>query len=236
MKKAIITFSLIISVFFVSAQANRVVSSFNYLREGRLDKALENINAAVEHPKTQSDVKTWLYKGNILLAIALSEDAKYKSLHPNALEGAYDAYNKSIEIDGDYIQPTANPPSAKLGMFIIGKQYYNRGVEKFNSTQYKEAIPDFEKTKTINNIFNIKDSLATFNAAICAMQIEDNEKATSFLRELVTMNYKNPIIYSYLASIYIQSKEYDKATQVIKTGKNRFPDDLNILIAETNIF
>ena len=32
-------------------------------------------------------------------------------------------YNKSIEIDGDYIQPTANPPSAKLGMFIIGEQY-----------------------------------------------------------------------------------------------------------------
>ena len=61
------------------------------MREGRLDKALENINAEhVEHPKTQSDVKTWLYKGNILLAIALSEDAKYKSLHPNAPEGAYD--------------------------------------------------------------------------------------------------------------------------------------------------
>jgi tetratricopeptide (TPR) repeat protein len=236
MKKVIGSFCLIISIMFVSAQPHRVVSAFNYLREGRLDKALENIDFAFEHPRTQSDVKTWLYKGNILLALALSEDDTYKHIHPNPLQGAYDAYQKSIEIDNEYIQPTANPPSAKLGLFIIGEQYYNRGVEKFNNSQFKEAIPDFEKTKTINNIFGIKDSLATFNAAICAIQIEDDEKAVLFLRELITMNYKNPVIYSYLASLYIRSKEYDRAMQIIRTGKNRFPDDLNILIAETNIF
>jgi tetratricopeptide (TPR) repeat protein len=236
MKKSVVTAALLLITIAVFCQPNRVVNAYNYLKSGQLDKAKENIDLAIEHPKTQGEPKTWLYRGNVYLAIALTEEEKFQNLHPEPLIESYNAYQKSIEIDKDYIQPTANPPSAKLGLFIIGEQHYNKGVEYFNNQDFNNAIIEFEKTKKINNIFQIKDSLATFNAAICAIQIEDNDKAIQFLRELITMNYDNPLVFSYLATLYNEKGETEKAMQVIKGGKTKFPDDLNIIIAETNLY
>ncbi len=227
-------------VFFVTitvySQNNKVVNAYNYLKSGQLDKAKENIDAAVLHSQTSSQAKTWLYKGNVYLAISMTDEDKYKNLHSSPLKESYDAYQKSIEIDKDYVQPSANPASAMLGLFIIGEQHYNKGVELFNERKYDLAISEFEQTKKINSIFNQKDSLATFNAAICAIQIDDNDKAIQYLRELVTMNYMNPLVYSYLATLYKDKGENDKALQVIRGGKTKFPNDLNMIIAETNVY
>jgi tetratricopeptide (TPR) repeat protein len=210
--------------FFITAysQNNKVVNAYNYLKSGQLDKAKENIDAAVVHPQTSSQPKTWLYKGNVYLAIALTDDEKFKNLHPEPLTESYNAYQKSIEIDKDYVQPNASPASAMLGLFIIGEQHYNKGVELFNNRNFEQAIIEFEQTKRINAIFGEKDSLATFNAAICAIQIDDYDKAIQYLRELVSMNYMNPLVYSYLASMYIEETKSPK----IKVICN--PDGFNI--------
>jgi len=236
MKKSVVTVALFMITIAVFCQPNRVVNAYNYLRSGQLDKAKENIDIAIEHPRTQGEAKTWLYRGNVYLAIALTEDEKFKNLHPEPLIESYNAYQKSMEIDPEYIQPTANPPSAKLGLFIIGEQHYNKGVELFNIQHYDKAIIEFEKTKRINSIFGMKDSLATFNAAICAIQIDDHDKAIQYLRELVSMNYDNPLIFGYLATLYNEKGETERAMQVIRGGKTKYPDDLNIIIAETNLY
>ncbi len=236
MKKLCVLTGLILFAFAVFSQNNKVVNAYNYLRNGQLDKAKENIDAAILHPQTANQAKTWLYKGNVYLAISATENEKYKELHPDPLQEAYDAYQKSIEIDKDYIQPTANPPKAEVGLFIIGEQYYNKGVELFYIQQYESALEQFEKTKKISNIFNMKDSLATFNAALCAIQLEQDDKAIQYLRELVTINYMNPMVYSYLAHLYIKKEDYQKALQVVKGGKTKFPDDLNFVFAENNVY
>lgn len=235
MKRVIILFIVSLSVP-VLAQNVKVVSAFNYLRDGRLDKAKESIDDAIEYPKTKDEPRTWLYKGNVYLAIAVTKEEKYKALHPNPLQVAYDAYQKTIELDNEYVQPSAMPPSPLLGLQIIGEQHYNRGVELYNNHEFAEAIKEFEKTRNINRIFNIQDTLATFNAAVCAIQIDDKEKAISFLRDLVSLKYNDPFIYSALSELYLEQKDFARATQVINTGRNRHPDDFNILIAETNLY
>jgi len=236
MKKLFLSTVVILIAVTAFAQNNKVVNAYNYLKNGQLDKAKENIDAAIIHPQTSGQPKTWLYKGNVYLAIALTEEEKFKSLDPDPLKQSYDAYQKSIELDKDYIQPTANPPSAMLGLFVIGEQHYNKGVEFFNGKKFDLAIVEFEQTKKINSIFGQKDSLATFNAAICAIQIEDNDKAIQYLRELVTMNYMNPLVYTYLSTLYKDKGETDNALKVIKGGKTKFPNDLNIIIAEANVY
>jgi tetratricopeptide (TPR) repeat protein len=232
--------SIIASLFFISsiafAQNPKVVNAFMFLNNGQIDKAKENIDAAVVHQQTANQAKTWLYKGNVYLAIALSKEEKFQNLHATPLDEAYDAYQKSIEIDAEYVMPTAHPPSAKLGLFIIGEQYYNKGVEYFNLKDFTKALNEFEKTKKINNIFGVKDSLATFNAVLCAMQLEDYDKSITYLRELISMNYNNPVIFSALANIYKDRGEFDRAKQVIRGGKTKYPNDLDIIIAETNIY
>lgn len=236
MKKLLFIAGMVLLTLPLFSQPDKVVSAYNYLKDGRLDKAKEMIDLAIVHPKTMNEPKTWLYKGNVYLAIALTENENYRKLHPDPLTESYNAYQKCIEINKDYAQPTANPPSPMLGLFVIGEQHYNKGVELYNAGKFDLAITEFEQTKKINSIFGVKDSLATFNAAICAMQIDDNDKAIQYLRELVTMNYNNPIIFSTLANLYKEKGEFEKAMQVVKGGKTKYPDDLNILISETNIY
>ncbi len=236
MKKLFVIAGLFFITITVFAQNAKVVSTYNYLKSGQLDKAKENIDAACVHPQTQGEAKTWLYRGNVYLAISATEQPKYKELHPSPLEEAYTAYQKSIEIDPEYVQPAAAPASAKIGLLIIAEQHYNKGVELFNKKQFDKAIVEFELTKKINGIFSIKDSLATYNAAICAIQIDDTDKAMQYLKELVIMSYMNPMVYSTLANLYKEQGENDKALQVIKGGKTKFPNNLGILIAETNVY
>ncbi len=222
-------------------QSNMVMSAYNYLNAGRLDKALECIEAAKIHPKTMNEPKTWLYRGNIYLRIALSEDEKYKNLCVNPVDSAYNSYQKSLAIDKDYIAPTsdpsiANPPKAELGLYIIGEQYYNKGVELFNKQEWTNAKDYFERTRKINSIFGVKDSLATYNATLCALKLGDNATGAKYLKELISMNYSRPEIFSMLANSYKEEGDTVKMINTVKMGRKRFPEDLGLIISETNYF
>lgn len=236
MKKLLIILTIVLIASSGYSQNKNVVSAFNFHRDGRLDRAKQAIDAAIVHPQTINQPKTWLYKGTIYFAIARSQNPAYKNLHENPLQVAYEAYMKSLSIDPNYVQPAANPASAKLGLIAISEQFYNKGVAAFNNRDFALALKEFEKTREINSSFGIKDSIATFNAAVAAVQIQDYDKAILLYRELINMNYSNPEIFSTLAEIHNKRKEYDKAATVIKGGKFRFPDFLGLIIAETNLY
>ncbi len=218
----------------VSAQKPLVQSAYNYLNAGRLDKALESIEPTITNPTTMGEAKTWLYRGNIYLRIALTDEEKYKNLVVSPLDSAYKSYQKSIEIDKEFIAPAGNPPKAELGLYIIGEQYYNKGVEFFNKSKWSESKEYFERTRKINATFGVKDSLATFNATLCALKLDDKETATKYLKELVSMDYKRPEIYSMLSNLYKEQGDTTKMINTIKMGRKRFPGDLGLIISETN--
>lgn len=70
MKKIILTALIIVSfTMLVNAQSQKVVSAFNYYKQGQPGLAKENIDAACLNETTMNDAKTWFYKGNIYLLI-----------------------------------------------------------------------------------------------------------------------------------------------------------------------
>lgn len=74
MKTKILFLSIILLVSISSfAQSNKVLDAYNYLKAGKLDKAKAAIDAAALYPDTKDDPKTWLYKGNVYLALAIKE-------------------------------------------------------------------------------------------------------------------------------------------------------------------
>jgi tetratricopeptide (TPR) repeat protein len=236
MKRLLLFLFVVCSAVFLSAQSGNVIDAYNYTKSGKLDKALASIEPATTHPKTMNEPKTWLYRGNVYLALALTDDEKYMNLVEGPLDSAYNSYQKSISIDKEYIAPSANPPKAELGLYIIGEQYYNKGVEFFNKQEWALAQNYFEKTKRINAIFGAKDSLATYNATLCALQLGDKETASKYLKELVNMDYRNPRIYPMLADLYKESGDTAKMLGTVKIGRTRFPNDLGIIISETNYY
>ncbi|MPM17259.1 hypothetical protein SDC9_63647 [bioreactor metagenome] len=234
-KTALFLFALLVSGFAFS-QNPAVVSAYNYLRDGKLDKALAAIEPATVHPQTMSSAKTWLYRGNIYLSIALSTEEKYKALCSNPLDSAYNSYQKSIVLDKEFVAPAANPSSAKLGLYYLGDQYFNVGAEYYNQQNWPDARKYFERRRQIKNTFGDKDSLATFYATQCALKMGDNETAMKYLKELINMDYQKPDIYSMLAVLYKENGDTTKMFNTITLGRKRFPSDLGLIISETNYY
>lgn len=234
MKKLAFIILASLVVMGASAQNAAVVSAFNYLRNGQLDKARTNIDNATVNDQTRGLAKTWFYRGNIYLKIYL--DPKYKALDTNALTVAYDSYQKAIEIDKEIMNESLNPPSPVIGLYVVGEQYYNQGVELYNQKNYAVAIQKFEMTRKINGIFSLKDTIATYNAALCAIQMRDDKQAKVLLEDLVKNQYHEALVYSSLSTIYRNEGDTVKAMSVIQKGRKLMGDNLNLIIAECNIY
>jgi len=236
MKKSVLFAVAILFSALAFSQPNNVLNAYNELKAGRLDKALNYIELAKVHVKTMGEPKTWLYRGNIYLSIAATEETKYKALCADPLDSAYNSYQKSIAIDKEFIAPAANPASAKQGLMLLGNLYYNKGVEFYNIKDYTNSKRYFERTKSIKNTFGEKDSLSTFHATRCALNLGDKETAMKYLKELITMDYQNPDVYSMLGVLYQEAGDTVKSINTIKSGRKRFPNDLGLVKAEANYY
>ena len=232
MKKVVLLLFMVTSFIMLSAQNTKVQSAFSYLRSGRLDKAMENIEPAITHEKTMNDPKTWNYRGTIYIQISASADSNIQKLAPNSVQIAYDSYQKSIELDKDKEFEQKN----MIGLFACAEEFYNKGVKLFNLKDFNNGLLAFEKTIKINNVFGKRDTLATFNAALCAEYSNNRVKAKEHYLSLVRSNFNQPSIYSSLSGLYRDDKDTLKAIKTIENGRKKFPNDFQLIIDEANIY
>ncbi len=220
------------AVIAMNAQNSKRTSAWNYLKYGKLDKAKEAIDAASEHPKTMKDAKTWFYRGNVYLSIQLSDEEKYKELDPDALDKSYDAYITAMELDkkGEFTKDVNDR------ILVCAEQYYNKGVNKFNEKNYEEAMKSFEKAGKVNKSLGKIDTLATYNAALCAEFADFSDNAKINFEKLVEWNYDQPVIYSSLSEIYETDGDTLKAIEIVKKGREKYPENFNLIITEINIY
>lgn len=247
MKKTVllITFSIFLMAGF--AQKAAVVSAYNYHKDGKLDKAKEYIDKATAHPKTMNDAKTWFYCGNIYIDIYRSTNEEYKNLDPEALNKAYEAYAKAKELD----EKDQYTDQVNGFMPIVGEAYFNDGANKFNDgmaaldvqdtasaeVAFGGAVNAFEKAYEIYTAAGTNDTTTIYYISVAAELGMQYDKAKENLKKLVSMNYQKSSIYSSLAGIYYnQDKDVDMAMKTYQLGRERFPDDLNLLLNQTNIY
>ena len=76
MKRLLLFLFVAFAAFCINAQNNLVISAYNYLKAGKLDKAINSIEPTITHPKTMNEAKTWLYRGNVYIAIAVTTAAE----------------------------------------------------------------------------------------------------------------------------------------------------------------
>jgi len=232
MKKLIM---LLIAAFIVSgvyAQNSKRTSAFNYMKNGKLDKAKEYIDPCITHEKTMNVAKTWYYRGDIYLKIALSDNPEYQALDSNALLVAYQSYEKCAELDnkGEY--------TAEIGhnFRVIASNFFNQGVLKYNENDYMGAASDFLNTYEISLSMGVTDTLALSNVALAYDIAEEYDLAIVEYNELLSIGYQDPMVYNALANIYLNQKaDTAKSEQYVMEGRVLFPDDYQLLIAETNL-
>lgn len=232
MKKSILTMLILMISIVMIGQTNKRTSAYNYWRYGKLDLAKQEIDAAVQDEKTIMEAKTWFYRGNIYYDIAVSPDDKYKNLDPDPFGVSYQSYMKAKELDskGEFKSDIEKYTTA------IGEGYYNKGVQYYNEQKYKDAALNFEQAFNIGSSVNRVDTSALVNAAIAASLGNENQLARGYYTKLISMGVQKPDIYASLSEIYKAEGDTAMALQTVAQGRKLFPEDFNLLIAETNIF
>lgn len=234
MKKLTLLLSTILIVTATFGQKRSVQDAFNNLRKGNLDKAMENIEPTISDPSTMNEPKTWFYRGNIFLQIHMSDKPEFKSLDKDALNKAYESYKKATELD------TRKEYYAEIlqNMLIISEQLYNVGVVNFTSDppDYHASFLAFENSVKVNESFGAIDTTAMFNAGRAAELDKDFSNAKLYYNKVRELNYPQPLVYSSLASICMEEGDTAAAVTYLTEGRQKHPEDFNMLIAETNYF
>lgn len=232
MKKLALIMVLIMSCSMIYGQRNNRTTAFNYLRNGELDKAKEFIDKTIEHSSTKEDARSWFYRGNIYLSIHMSEEPEYQNLVDNALQTAYESYQKAMEYDDRQQYYT----DIITNLFVVSEQFYNQGVLDYNDGNFKEAMYAFESSMQATQEIGSLDTLAMFNVAITAEMAGESGMAKKYYNELLELEFKNPEIYTAIGRMHLAEGDTATALHYISEGRGEFPDDFNLLINEINIY
>ncbi len=232
MKKIALILTLILLVSAGFAQRSKVVTAYNYQRNGKLEKAKEAIDEAIMHEKTMADPKAWFYRGTIYQDIAAGVDSNLFKKVPNALDIAHESYQKSVEYDEKekYVE------QIKLNMAGLAQGYYNKGVIAYNNSDFPEASEQFKNTFDVYKEIGRIDTISMFNAAVSAGLAGENEKALDYYNKVLELDYNNPEIYISMSELNKAMGDTTAALDVLKTGREIYPENFDLLISETNIF
>lgn len=231
MKKLTILLALFITVSAVYAQKSKVVSAYNYKENGQLDKAKNAIDEASKNPSSNTLAKTWLYKGQIYMAIYESKIKDYKSLSDNPLEIAKESLNKCIELDdkGRYKE------DARKDLRILAWLYYSSGYTCNQKGEYADAQKHFQEASLLFGEAPEADT-SLYYAGICAELDSNYSEAKNIFAALSTKGFDKPLIYKSLSRIYTGEKDEQKAIDIVKKGLEKFPGDLDLIVAEVNVY
>lgn len=222
---------LFFSTTAVMAQNAKVVSAYNSLRNGDLNKAVEYIESATEHDKTGVDPKTWLYRGQIYQQIAASEET-FNIGKKEAIEIAYRSFKKSKELDSR---------NRWEGELLLGFQQLkaialHAGIEAYNEASYPDARDLFLIGADISDDLEIVDTLAIYNAGLAAEQAEDYDVAVQQYKKAIDLGYLGPNLYLYLANMYQNQDNQEEYIDIVRSGREAYPDNSDLIIYELNYY
>jgi len=232
MRKLVLLLVSVLTFTAVVAQKNVRQTASNFLKEGKLDKALESINQCVQDPSTAQDAKAWFLRGSIYLEVFNSKDEKYKALDPDPVSKAIDSYKKAHEFDTK--KEFAEDIFAKVNW--LRNNFFNQAVDFYNKKQFRDAMSAFETGANALSAVDVQDTLALFYAAACASRANDRLKAKEIYIKLLNQNAKSVDIYNYLSDLYRIDKDSSNALKIIRQGQKLYPNDLKLFLAETNIY
>ncbi|MBN2237995.1 MAG: tetratricopeptide repeat protein [Bacteroidales bacterium] len=232
MKRYSVLLAFIFAISMIaSAQTSKRNAAKVNLDSGDLAKAKELIDIAIENDKTKEDAKTWLYYGMIYSKIGASTDENIKSLAPDGLEKALEAYQKVTGYDEKntlYLDLSTN-------VMQLANTFYSNGIANFEGQVFDKAIDCFNRAGMSNAIIDVVDTMTVYATALSASNGGIDDVAKETYTKLIVMGYNNPAIYSELATVYKKEENFEKAEEILSQGRAKYPENNGILIAEINI-
>ena len=206
------------------------------MSSGKLDEAKKLIDEAITHDNCVNDPKSYFVKGQIYQAIYESPLPDYKKLDPNALEVAWEAYQKVQQLD----EKGKFPKKLKVQYENLAIDFANRGVEFYTTENFQGALNAFkkvleiEKSPIINN--PAVDTAIIFNAGLAAQKANLYQEAENYYKEALKYNYEPAKTYVMLASVLKEQGKSEEALQYLQKGYEIAPNDPFTLVELINYY
>jgi tetratricopeptide (TPR) repeat protein len=244
MKKTILLLAVFITAVAGSyAQKGKVSSASTLKDSGKLDKALEAINQAIDpnNDKAAKSIpwpRTWEVRGEIYHAIYKSKDENIKKLADDPLQTALDSYKKAIELD----TKGSGNNGVKINLTLLVNDFTDQAVKAFNDNDYNLALKSFEDILEIQNLPLMQedpptvDTVIIFNAGLAAYNAENYDKAIKYYKEAAKYDYNGSRTYELISACYTNQNDTVNALATLQEGFEKYPESSSILVQMINIY
>jgi tetratricopeptide (TPR) repeat protein len=207
-----------------------VVSAYNANKDGDYRAASTYIEQAIIVEKSKTKEKTWRYRGNIYLNI--SRDTTLAMEFPNALRTAMESFLKAQEYDvkGRY------EDEIKLGLANVQTDANGFGITHYNTTSFDKAGVSFDLASEVARKFDMIDTMAIYNAALCYEKAGLNDLAIDRYKECAEIEYQVPNVFLFISTLYRNAENDEEALKTLQEARVTYPREQSLIIEELNIY
>lgn len=254
-KVLVIAAALLVSSGVAFAQKAKVTTTWNAMNsynKGKdpadLQKAKQNIDEATVHADTKDDAKTWLYRGQVYLALFQADFNATMEKHKDITDAGKRSSMAYEEVPvGNLTESTNAFLKAKALDKVeiydgitkgLGDCYFytqNVGISQYNQEKYAEAYPMFELALAISSAKKITDTVSIDNCAKSALNAKMYDKAIPHLKTLTSLNYGKSNSWLLLAECYEAKGDSAAYRATLAEGLKKYPTDAPLLTADVNL-
>lgn len=183
-----------------------------------------------------SKEEKYIYYGlNVTLKNDMVTDwEETKTVVDDPLDKAYEAYNKTIQLDAD----KKFEKKLKKPLEELKDQYKRLGIYYFEKEKYSEAYKSFDHILALDEMpmISTQDTIIMYYAGIAAYLAKDYKAALVDFEKAKALNFPEPRLYYYFEQIYLESGDTTKALNAIKEGYSKNPKDNLLVIEMVNLY
>jgi tetratricopeptide (TPR) repeat protein len=105
------------------------------------------------------------------------------------------------------------------------KEYKIEGADAFKAKDFTKGLESFEKAISLYEAEGKTDTSLYFNAAICAMKVDNYDKAIGYFDKAIQLNYKVCKSLLYKATSLKKLETYDQMEVVCNSGVTQCPEN-----------
>ncbi len=237
MKTLSLTMLFLFSVSLTWAQKGAVTAAEVFLSEGKVDKAMEKFNDALEHEYTKAWAKTYmlgtkLYTQHYITSKNLADLDKAYTYLEQAVK-----YNETGDIKGK--QAGKYNDELKAAILNYKRDFFNGGINAFNNEDFNNAVKFFSRAVDLGKLGNFYteeewgiDTTIIYNTALAASRAQDHETAIKYFKKAADYGYNGSMTYALLAQEYKALEDNEGLIKTLEEGFTKYPQEEEGLLLE----
>ena len=233
MKKLILSLALIAATGLAFGQKKVVKSAEKGFKQGDVETALTDVNAALQDPETKDDPETMLLKAKIQTKM-FGMDSTNTMSNLEVGRSAVETYNKAFEMGGGdktsgvgemvYEADILGVPDnlRPYSIFTLKNTAFDKAIERYNSDDYEMAYEFFDLAGEVD----LRDTTVHYNAGFLANDLGKTEDAIRHFNYLLDVEEYNKL-NAYYSLVQIESSQQnpEAAYEIVQRGRADYPDD-----------